>query len=106
MYDSNNLQDMINVLERYKYNYTKYNHKNGYCSINSDLLLKQLKLNKQEIRTQVIDEFVEQLKSDEFQKYTLDMVFETSRDLSYSQCINAFEEYIDEIAEQMKVGAV
>lgn len=51
-----------------------------------------------------IDEFVERLKSDEFQKYNLDMVFETSRDLSYSHCINAFHEYVDEMAEQMKAG--
>ena len=32
------------------------------------------------------------------------MVFETSRDLSYSHCINAFQEYIDEIAEHLKEG--
>lgn len=52
-----------------------------------------------------IDEFAERLKSDEFQKYNLDMVFETSRDLSYSHCINSFCEYVDKIAEQMKGGA-
>lgn len=57
-----------------------------------------------EIRAKAIDEFAEQLKSDEFQKYNLDMVFETSRDLSYSHCINAFHEYVDEIAEQLKAG--
>ncbi len=61
-------------------------------------------ITEQEIRNKVIDEFAELLKSDEFQKYNLDMVFETSRDLSYSHCINAFCEYIDEIAEQMKGG--
>ena len=52
-----------------------------------------------------IDDFVEKLKSDEFQKYKLDMVFETSRDLTYSQCVNAFHEYIDEITKQLKEGA-
>lgn len=51
-----------------------------------------------------IDEVAERLKSDEFQKYNLDMVFETSRDLSYSDCIDAFHEYIDKIAEQLKAG--
>ena len=51
-----------------------------------------------------IDDFVEKLKSDEFQKYKLDMVFETSRDLTYLQCINVFHEYIDEIAKQLKAG--
>ena len=55
-----------------------------------------------EIRNKVIDEFAERLKSDEFQKYNLDMVFETSRDLSYSNCINAFCEYVDKIAEEMR----
>ena len=59
---------------------------------------------EREIKAKVIDEFTEQLKSDEFQKYNLDMVFETSRDLSYSQCIDAFHKYIDEIAKQMKEG--
>lgn len=59
-----------------------------------------------EIRAKVIDEFAERLKSDEFQKYNLDMVFETSRDLSYSHCINAFHEYVDEIAEQLKAGGI
>lgn len=52
--------------------------------------------------SKAIDNFVEKLKSDEFQKYKLDMVFETSRDLTYSQCVNAFHEYIDKIAEQLK----
>ena len=56
----------------------------------------------EDYRNKAIDEFAERLKSDEFQKYNLDMVFETSRDLSYSQCIDAFHEYINEIAEQMK----
>lgn len=58
----------------------------------------------EDYRNKVIDEFAERLKSDEFQKYNLDMVFETSRDLSYSHCINAFQEYIDEIAEHLKEG--
>ena len=49
-----------------------------------------------------INDFTEKLKSDEFQKYTLDMVFETSRNLSYSECIDAFHEYIDETVNKMK----
>ena len=53
-----------------------------------------------------IDEFAERLKSNEFQKYDLDMVFETSRNLSYTECIDAFHEYVDEIAEQLKGGAI
>ena len=60
----------------------------------------------EEISAKAIDEFAERLKSDEFQKYNLDMVFETSRDLSYSHCINAFCEYIDEVAKMLKGGAV
>ena len=54
------------------------------------------------IYDKAIDKFTEKLKSDEFQKYNLDMVFETSRDLSYTNCISAFCEYIDEMAKQMK----
>lgn len=60
---------------------------------------------EKEIRAKAIDEFAERLKSDEFQKYDLDMVFETSKDLSYSNCVNAFCEYVDKIAEEMR-GAV
>lgn len=59
---------------------------------------------EKEIRAKAINEFAERLKSDEFQKYNLDMVFETSRDLSYSDCIDAFHEYIDEVSEQLKDG--
>jgi hypothetical protein len=66
--------------------------------------VSRIEYHDDEIRAKAIDEFVERLKSDEFQKYNLDMVFETSRNLSYSECIDAFHEYIDEIAEQMKVG--
>ena len=49
-----------------------------------------------------INDFVKMLKSDKFQNYNLDMVFETSRDLSYSDCIDAFIEYVDVIADQLK----
>lgn len=66
--------------------------------------IRELSDENKKIRNKAIDEFAKQLKSDEFQKYNLDMVFETSRDLSYSHCINAFHEYVDEIAEQLKVG--
>ena len=57
---------------------------------------------EKEIRAKAINEFAERLKSDEFQKYDLDMVFETSRDLSYSNCVNAFCEYVDKITEELK----
>ena len=67
-----------------------------------DEKVAQIELDIQEIRANAIDEFAERLKSDKFQKYDLDMVFETSRDLSYSDCIDAFHEYIEEIAGQMK----
>lgn len=76
------------------------------CERKEDLLVSNDDIHKlaKHVKEQAIDEFVERLKSDEFQKYNLDMVFETSRDLSYSHCINAFCEYIDEIAEQLKGG--
>lgn len=76
-----------------------------HCIHNAEEHFEPKSNHEQEIRNKAIDEFAERLKSDEFQKYNLDMVFETSRDLSYSHCINAFCEYIDEIAEQMKGGA-
>lgn len=91
----------------------KENNKQLVCEIKIDteILQKiidetvaQIELDIQGIRAKAIDEFAKQLKSDEFQKYNLDMVFETSRDLSYSHCINAFHEYVDEIAEQLKEG--
>jgi len=69
-----------------------------------DLLMsnKDIKELARNERNKVIEEFAERLKSDEFQKYNLDMVFETSRDLSYSNCVNAFCEYVDKIAEEMR----
>lgn len=51
-----------------------------------------------------IDDFSKKLKSDEFQKHNINMVFETSHQLSYSDCIDYFIEYIEEIAEQLKEG--
>lgn len=75
----------------------EYGLEEGYCVFGITP-----EAHEKEIRAKIIDKFAERLKSDEFQKYNLDMVFETSRDLSYSHCINAFCEYIDEIAERLK----
>ena len=91
----------------------KENNKQLVCEIKIDIemmrkiideKMTQTELDIQGIRAKAIDEFAKQLKSDEFQKCNLDIVFETSRDLSYSHCINAFHEYVDEIAEQLKEG--
>ena len=49
-----------------------------------------------------IDDLTNKLTSDEFQKYNLDFVFETSKSLSYNECISAFCEYIEEIANELK----
>lgn len=49
-----------------------------------------------------IDDLTNKLTSDEFQKYNLDFVFETSKSLSYNECISAFCEYIEKIAEELK----
>lgn len=90
-------QDLINYIRTIEKNWEN-------ALITNDIQYQNCKRLLAEERNKTIDEFAEQLKSDEFQKYTLDMVFETSRNLSYSQCINAFEEYIDKIAKQMKAG--
>lgn len=81
---------------------SKLRHDGNITDIEYQALIKKLDGHDAEIRAKAIDEFAERLKSDEFQKYNLDMVFETSRDLSYSNCINAFCEYIDKIAEEMR----
>lgn len=83
---------------------SKLRHDGHITDAEYNAFIKKMDGHEQEIRAKTIDEFAKQLKSDEFQKYNLDMVFETSRDLSYSHCINAFHEYVDEIAEQLKVG--
>lgn len=49
-----------------------------------------------------IDDLTNKLTSDEFQKYNLDFVFETSKSLSYNECISAFCEYIEKIAKELK----
>ena len=49
-----------------------------------------------------IDDLTNKLTSDEFQKYNLDFVFETSKSLSYNECISAFCEYIEKIANELK----
>ena len=80
----------------------KERYDRNFNSVETTYSQKELEEHDTEIRAKAIDEFAERLKSDEFQKYNLDMVFETSRDLSYSNCINAFCEYIDKIAEEMR----
>lgn len=92
-YNSDSIEDMIECLDKHKYDYTQYKHKNGYCSINSDILLNQLQLNKQELRAQVIDEFTKEIRDwqidiqdNEYDADKFDFVFER----------------IYEIAEQMK----
>lgn len=51
---------------------------------------------------EAIDDLTNKLTSDEFQKYNLDFVFETSKSLSYNECISAFCEYIEKIANELK----
>ena len=51
---------------------------------------------------EAIDDLTNKLTSDEFQKYNLDFVFETSKSLSYNECISAFCEYIEKIANKVK----
>lgn len=42
-YNSDSIQDMIDVLKRSGYeDYTKYEHQNGTCSINTEMLIKAL----------------------------------------------------------------
>ena len=54
------------------------------------------------IYNKAIDDLTNKLTSDEFQKYNLDFVFETSKSLSYNECISAFCEYIEKIAKELK----
>lgn len=93
MYNGDNLNDMIAVLEQYKYEYTKYYHANGCCAINSTLLLNQLKLNEQKIRAKTIDEFAEA-----FDKWI-------KSDAKRTYYWTEFQVEFMKIAEQMKGGA-
>lgn len=105
MYSSEHLEDVINVLERHKYNYTPFSHRNGKCSINSELLLKQLKLNEEEIRNKAIDDFVEALKG-KYEEEGFDKYLRVDDYYSYRDSCAMLEKYIDKIAEQMKKGEV
>lgn len=107
MYDSDNLKCMIECLEEHRYAYTKYEHKNGYCAINSELLLNQLKLDEKEIRNKTIDEFagllIEILESwAEINR----MAFAIhSNDYSYLTTAKAYDRVVDlinEMAEDTK----
>lgn len=48
-----------------------------------------------------IENFREILKTDAFQEYTLDCVFETSTFGTYSECVDIFVEYIDSMADKL-----
>ena len=63
MNSSDSLDNMITNLEQYRYSYTTYLHANGCGSINSDILLNQLKLNEHEIRASAVNELREKLSA-------------------------------------------
>ncbi len=42
-YNSESINEMFSTLKQYGYGYTEYSHKNGKCSINTDILLKAMK---------------------------------------------------------------
>ncbi len=56
-YDSENIEDMVSILKKSGYKYTAYNHKNGSCSINTNILLDAIekKNEKQDNTTTLID---------------------------------------------------
>lgn len=56
-YDSENIEDMISILKKSGYKYTSYNHKNGSCSINTNILLDAIeKKNKKQDDTTMLFE--------------------------------------------------
>lgn len=56
-----------------------------------------------EIRAKAIDEFAEMLK-EKYEEHNFDLCLRQNDYYSYSNSCMLFESYIDEIAEQMKVG--
>lgn len=41
-YNSDDIKDMFTTLKQYGYGYTQYNHKNGKCTINTNVLLETI----------------------------------------------------------------
>ena len=91
MYDSEKISNMIKTLEEHSYSYTHYKHQNGEGCINTEILLKQLKLNETEIRAKAIDEFADQMKR-------LNEEGEIS--------VAGWNRIVDNIAEKMKAGGM
>lgn len=58
----------------------------------------------QSIKNEAVDKFSKKLMSDEFQKYNIDVVFETCRELSYEKCTDTFYEYVEDMTKRFKNG--
>ena len=56
-----------------------------------------------QIRADVIDEFAKALIT-MYERYDIDIVFESSDTYSYTNACCIFEDYIKEIAEELKAG--
>lgn len=41
-YNSDDIKDMFTTLKQYGYDYTQYSHKNGKCTINTNVLLETI----------------------------------------------------------------
>ena len=65
-------------------------------------LLEFFLTKENEIKNRAINDFAKMLKS-EYEKYDIDDVFENS-DIAYTDACYIFEQYIEQIAEQLKVG--
>ena len=89
-------QDLINYIRTIEKNWENSLITNGIQYENCKRLLA-------EERNKAIDEFAERLKK-LYQAYDIDLCLQDNDHLSYTNSRIALESYIDEIAEQMKVG--
>ena len=58
LYNLDSVDYMISTLKKHGYEYTEYNHKNGKCSINTDILLKILEKQIKEEGMHLVELFV------------------------------------------------
>ncbi len=112
MYDSEKISNMIKTLEEHSYSYTHYKHQNGEGCINTEILLKQLKLNETEIRAKAIAEFAEQYKKENVAPKVYERIFRMVQlgESDFKEVTNYIDslycDLADKVAEQMKTGGI
>ena len=103
-YESCNCDDCNRVLEEWLYDYDKHVIEQYKADTNLKDTIREIHDNvAQEMYCKGIDDFVKALIT-MYERYDIDIVFESSDTYSYTNACCIFEDYIREIAEELKAG--